>query len=469
MRDFLSLLERKGQLKRIKKVVDPDLELAAISDRVLGMGGPALLFENVVGSPVPVAVNLLGTVERVTWSMGLDSIEQLEKLGEKLSKLQNPAPPKNLKKTIEYGGLIWDLLKAFPDRELIPPCHQRILKGDLVDLDTLPLIRPWPGDAGKVITFGLVITKDPETKTPNVGVYRLQQQSKQTMTVHWLSVRGGARHLRKAAAMGKKLEIAIAIGVHPLLVMAAATPIPAQLSEWLFAGLYAGKGVHLTKCKTIDLEVPSHSEIVLEGTISPGEKMKDGPFGDHMGFYGGEEESPLIRIHCLTRRKNPIFLTTFSGRPPKEEAMLALALNRIYTPVLRQQVPEINDFFLPMESLSYKLAVISIKKAYPGQIIQYTVSPVFGMKIKWVTEITQVKRNSYFIDEQRFGPYSFWHHKHFIKEIDNGILMDDIIHYKIPFGFIGKILNKVYVQNKLNKIFKYRENKLNEIFGNYTN
>ena len=366
MRDFLSLLESKGQLKRIKKVVDPDLELAAISDRVLGMGGPALLFENVVGSPVPVAVNLLGTVERVTWSMGLDSIEQLEKLGEKLSNLQNPAPPKNLKKTIEYGGLIWDLLKAFPDRELIPPCHQRILKGDLVDLDTLPLIRPWPGDAGKVITFGLVITKDPETKTPNVGVYRLQQQSKQTMTVHWLSVRGGARHLRKAAAMGKKLEIAIAVGVHPLILMAAATPIPVALSEWLFAGLYSGKGVRLSKCKTIDLEVPSHSEFVLEGTITPGEEMNDGPFGDHMGFYGGIESSPLVRFHCITHRKDPIFLTTFSGRPPKEEAMLAIALNRIYTPILRRQINEVVDFFLPMEALSYKLAIISIKKSYPG-------------------------------------------------------------------------------------------------------
>ena len=366
MRAFLSLLERKGQLKRIKKAVDPDLELAAISDRVLGMGGPALLFENVIGSTVPVAVNLLGTVERISWSMGLDSVEQLEELGEKLSNLQNPEPPKNIKETIKYGGLIWDLLRAIPDRDLTPPCLHKVLKGDEVDLDKLPLIRPWPGDAGKIITFGLVITKDPETHTPNVGVYRLQQQSKQTMTVHWLSVRGGARHLRKAAAMGKKLEIAIAVGVHPLILMAAATPIPVALSEWLFAGLYSGQGVRLSKCKTIDLEVPSHSEFVLEGTITPGEEMNDGPFGDHMGFYGGVEASPLIRFNCITHRKDPVFLTTFSGRPPKEEAMLAIALNRIYTPILRRQITEIVDFFLPMEALSYKLAIISIKKSYPG-------------------------------------------------------------------------------------------------------
>tara|TARA_Y100001968_G_scaffold216374_1_gene199093 strand:+ start:59 stop:1258 length:1200 start_codon:yes stop_codon:yes gene_type:complete len=256
---------------------------------------------------------------------------------------------------------------ARPDLDLTPPCHQEIFEEENLNLDNLPLLRPWPGDAGKIITLGLVITKDPETKVPNVGVYRLQRQTSRAMTVHWLSVRGGAGHLRKAAALGQKLEVAVAIGVHPLLVMAAATPIPAQLSEWLFAGLYAGKGVHLARCKTIDLQVPSYSEIVLEGTITPGEEMIDGPFGDHMGFYGGEEASPLIRFHCMTQRKRPVFLTTFSGRPPKEEAILAIALNRIYTPILRQQVPEIVDFFLPMESLSYKVAIISIKKAYPGQ------------------------------------------------------------------------------------------------------
>jgi 4-hydroxy-3-polyprenylbenzoate decarboxylase len=180
-------------------------------------------------------------------------------------------------------------------------------------------------------------------------------------------VRGGARHLRKAAALGQPLEIAIAIGVHPLLVMAAATPIPVQLSEWMFAGLYGGEGVRLAKCKTVNLKVPSHSEVVLEGTITPGEELADGRFGDHMGFYGGVEDSPLVRIQCITQRRDPIYFTTFSGRPPKEDAMLAIALNRIYTPILRQQIPEIVDFFLPMEGLSYKLAVIAIDKAYPGQ------------------------------------------------------------------------------------------------------
>ncbi len=367
IRDFLALLEKRGQLRRISAPVNPDLELAAISDRVLALGGPALLFENVIGSSMPVAINLLGTLERVVWSMGLDRVEELEDLGHKLSLLQQPKPPKNLSETKEFAGVLWDLLKAKPDIDLTPPCHQVILNEEALNIDELPLIRPWPGDAAGVITLGLVITKDPETGIPNIGVYRLQRQSPKTMTVHWLSVRGGALHLRKAAAMGKKLEIAIAIGVHPILVMAAATPIPVQLSEWLFAGLYAGEGVRLTRCKTIDLQVPSHSEIVLEGTITPGEELPDGPFGDHMGFYGGVEKSPLIRFKCITKRRKPIFLATFSGRPPKEEAMLAIALNRIYTPILRQQIPEIVDFFLPMEALSYKLAVISIKKVYPGQ------------------------------------------------------------------------------------------------------
>ncbi|WP_094553803.1 UbiD family decarboxylase [Synechococcus sp. 1G10] len=367
LRGFLALLEQRGQLRRITAPVDPDLELAAIADRVLARGGPGLLFENVIGSPMPVAVNLLGTVERVVWSMGLERAEQLEDLGERLALLQQPRPPKGLREAVRFGGVLWDVVKARPDLDLLPPCHQQVFKGDQVNLDALPLLRPWPGDAGGVVTLGLVITKDPETGVPNVGVYRLQRQSSNTMTVHWLSVRGGARHLRKAAALGKPLEVAVAIGVHPLLVMAAATPIPVQLSEWLFAGIYAGEGVRLAKCKTLNLEVPSHSEVVLEGTIAPGEVLPDGPFGDHMGFYGGLEDSPLVRFHCVTQRRDPVFLTTFSGRPPKEEAMLAIALNRMYTPILRQQVPEIVDFFLPMEGLSYKLAVIAIDKAYPGQ------------------------------------------------------------------------------------------------------
>ena len=367
LRDFLQLLESRGQLRRITAPVDPDLEVAAISDRVLAMGGPALLFENVIGSPMPLAVNVLGTVERVAWSMGLEKVEELEALGSRLALLQQPRPPKGLKETAAFGRLLWDLVKARPDRDLTPPCRQVVLEGDNLNLNNLPFIRPWPGDAGRVITLGLVITKDPETGVPNVGVYRLQQQDACSMTVHWLSVRGGARHLRKAAQRGEKLEIAIALGVHPLLVMAAATPIPVQLSEWLFAGLYAGHGVHLSRCRTVNLDVPSHSEIVLEGTITPGETLLDGPFGDHMGFYGLEEPSPLVRFQCITHRRDPVMLTTFSGRPPKEEAMLAIALNRIYTPILRQQVSEICDFFLPMEALSYKLAVISIDKAYPGQ------------------------------------------------------------------------------------------------------
>jgi 4-hydroxy-3-polyprenylbenzoate decarboxylase len=367
LRGFLELLEQRGQLRRISAPVDPDLELAAIADRVLAAGGPALLFENVVGSTIPVAVNLMGTVERVLWSMGMEEAEELEALGERLALLQQPRPPKTLGETVRFGSVLLDVLKARPDLDLIPPCHQQVFKGESVNLDALPLLRPWQGDGGRIITLGLVITKDPENGTPNVGVYRLQQQSINTMTVHWLSVRGGARHLRKAAALGRPLEIAIAIGVHPLLVMAAATPIPVQLSEWLFAGLYAGEGVRLAKCKTVNLEVPSHSELVLEGTITPGEELADGPFGDHMGFYGGVEPSPLVRIQCITQRRDPIYFTTFSGRPPKEDAMLAIALNRIYTPILRQQIPEIVDFFLPMEGLSYKLAVIAIDKAYPGQ------------------------------------------------------------------------------------------------------
>ena len=367
LRGFIKLLEERGQLRRIEALVDPDLEIAEISNQMLRAGGPGLLFENVKGSPFPIAVNLMGTVERICWAMNMEDPLELEALGEKLAMLQQPKPPKKISQAIDFGKVLFDVVKAKPGKSFFPACQEVVIKEDALDLRELPLIRPYPGDAGKIITLGLVITKDCETGTPNVGVYRLQLQGKTTMTVHWLSVRGGARHLRKAAEQGKKLEVAIALGVDPLIIMAAATPIPVDLSEWLFAGLYGGAGVQLAKCKTLDLDVPADSEFVLEGTITPGEVLPDGPFGDHMGYYGGVEDSPLIRFHCLTHRKNPVYLTTFSGRPPKEEAMMAIALNRIYTPILRQQVSEITDFFLPMEALSYKAAIISIDKAYPGQ------------------------------------------------------------------------------------------------------
>jgi 4-hydroxy-3-polyprenylbenzoate decarboxylase len=367
LRGFIKLLEERGQLRRIGASVSSDLEIAEIANRMLQVGGPALLFENVQGAEFPVAINLMGTVERICWAMNLNKPEELEDLGRKLALLQQPKPPKKLSQAIDFGKVLFDVLKAKPNRNFFPACQQVVLEGDAVDLKKIPMIRPYAKDAGQIITLGLVITKDCETGTPNVGVYRLQLQSHNTMTVHWLSVRGGARHLRKAAQMGKKLEIAIALGVDPLIIMAAATPIPVDLSEWLFAGLYGGSGVQLAKCKTLDLEVPADSEIVLEGTITPGEVLPDGPFGDHMGYYGGVEDSPLVNFHCMTHRRDPIYLTTFSGRPPKEEAMMAIALNRIYTPILRQQVSEINDFFLPMEALSYKAAIISIDKAYPGQ------------------------------------------------------------------------------------------------------
>ncbi len=367
LRTFIERLEAKGQLRRITVPVDPDLEIAEIANRMLQAGGPALLFESVKDSDIPVAVNLLGTLERACWAFGMDSPKELETIGQKLALLYQPRPPKKFSQAVEMGKALFDVVKAKPDRDLFPPCQQVVLKGKEVDLRRLPLLRVYAGDAGKVITLGLMVTRDPETKIPNVGVYRLQLQSEQTATVQWLSVRGPSRHLRKAAERGEKLEVAIAIGVDPLLILAAATPLPIDLSEWLFAGLYGGKGVNLAKCKTVDLEVPATSEIVLEGTITPGETAIDGPAGDHIGYYGPiREEAPLLRFHCLTHRKNPIYLTSFSGRPPKEDAMMALALNRIYTPILRLQVPEIVDFFLPMETLSYKAAIISIDKAYPG-------------------------------------------------------------------------------------------------------
>lgn len=368
LRAFLTKLEERGQLRRITVPVDPHLEIAEIANRLLLSGGPALLFENVKGATMPLAINTLGTLERVCWSFGMEQPEELEAIGQKLALLYQPRPPKSFAQAIDLGKALFDVVKAKPDRDLFPPCHQVVLKNEAVDLTQLPLLKVYPGDASKVATLGLMVTRDPETKIPNVGVYRLQLQSQNTMTVQWLSVRGPSRHLRKAAERGEKLEVAIALGVDPLLILAAATPLPIDLSEWLFGGLYSGQGVHLAQCKTVNLQVPAQSEIVLEGTITPGETAADGPAGDHIGYYGPQrDDAPLIRFHCMTHRKNPVYMTTFSGRPPKEDAMMALALNRIYTPILRMQVPEIKDFFLPMEGLSYKAAIISIDKSYPGQ------------------------------------------------------------------------------------------------------
>ncbi len=368
LRAFLTKLEDRGQLRRITVPVDPHLEIAEIANRLLLSGGPALLFENVKGANMPLAINTLGTLERVCWSFGMEKPEELEEIGQKLALLYQPRPPKTFSQAIDLGKALFDVVKAKPDRDLFPACHQVVMKDEAVDLTQLPLLQVYPGDANKVATLGLMVTKDPESKIPNVGVYRLQLQSKNTMTVQWLSVRGPSRHLRKAAERGEKLEVAIALGVDPLLILAAATPLPIDLSEWLFGGLYGGQGVHLAQCKTVNLQVPALSEIVLEGTITPGETAADGPAGDHIGYYGPQrDDAPLIRFHCMTHRKNPVYMTTFSGRPPKEDAMMALALNRIYTPILRMQVPEIKDFFLPMEGLSYKAAIIAIDKSYPGQ------------------------------------------------------------------------------------------------------
>ena len=280
LRGFIKQLEDGGQLRRITALVDPDLEIAEIAQRMLQCGGPGLLFENVKGSSYPVAVNLMGTVDRITRAMNMDSVDELEALGKKLAILYQPRPPKKIKQAFDLGKVLFDVLKAKPDRDLFPPCQQVVLKGDEVDLNQIPMLKVYPGDAAKVLTLGLMITKDPETKITNVGVYRLQMQDKNTMTVQWLSVRGPTRHLRKAAEMGQPLEVAIAIGVDPMVIMAAATPLPIDLSEWLFAGIYNGTGIHLAKCKTVDLEVPADAEFVLEGTITPGETGIDGPAGD---------------------------------------------------------------------------------------------------------------------------------------------------------------------------------------------
>ncbi|NOY84655.1 MAG: menaquinone biosynthesis decarboxylase [Nitrospirae bacterium] len=367
LRQFMTFLENKGQLVRIKKEVDPHLEMTEIYDRVIKKDGPALLFENPKGSKIPVLLNLYGTVERV--ALGLDADEKgLLEIGEFLAFLQHPEPPKGFVDAVKHLPFYARILHLSPKKVKSAPCQEVVLKGDQIDLDTFPIQHCWPDDAAPLITWPLVVTHPPpgEEGKPNIGIYRMQKIDKKSAIMRWLSHRGGAEHYRQWMAKGEPMPVAVALGCEPAMTIAAVTPVPEQIGEFHFAGLLRKKQVELVKCKMSDLEVPATSEIIIEGEIHPGEMSDEGPHGDHTGFYNSVEPFPIFRVTCITHRKNPIYLSTTTGRPPREDAIIGLALNQIFLPILRQHFPEIIDFHLPMEACSYRFAVISMKKQYPG-------------------------------------------------------------------------------------------------------
>ena len=368
LRDFIAQLEEKGELKRIRVEVDPYLEMTEICDRTLRAKGPALLFEKVKGSNVPVLANLFGTPRRVAMGMGEESVEALHEVGKLLAFLKEPEPPKGMKDAWEKLPIFKQVLNMSPKEVNRAACQKVVIEKDDVDLGQIPVQTCWPGDAAPLITWGLVVTRGPLKERQNLGIYRQQVISKNRVIMRWLSHRGGALDFREWQQQhpGEPFPVAVALGADPATILGAVTPVPDNLSEYAFAGLLRGSKTEVTRCQLSDLQVPAFAEYVLEGFIYPDDMAPEGPYGDHTGYYNEVEEFPVFTIEKITHRKDPIYHTTYTGRPPDEPAILGLALNEVFVPILQKQFPEIVDFYLPPEGCSYRMAVVSMKKQYPG-------------------------------------------------------------------------------------------------------
>jgi 4-hydroxy-3-polyprenylbenzoate decarboxylase len=354
LRDFIAYLEQNGELKRISVEVDPVLEMTEICDRVLRASGPALLFENPKGSDVPVLANLFGTPQRVALGMGEDSVEALRGVGELLAFLKEPEPPKGMKDAWDKLPIFKQVLNMAPKVVTYAACQQEIIEGDAVDLSKYPIQLCWPEDAAPLITWGLVVTKGPHKPRQNMGIYRQQVIAKNRVIMRWLSHRGGALDFKEwqKEHPGERFPISVVLGCDPATILAAVTPIPDTLSEYAFAGLLRGSKTELVKCIGSDLQVPASAD--------------EGPYGDHTGYYNEVDQFPVFTVERITQRKNPIYHSTYTGRPPDEPAILGVALNEVFVPILKKQFPEIVDFYLPPEGCSYRMAVVSMKKQYPG-------------------------------------------------------------------------------------------------------
>jgi len=375
LRDFITQLEQMGELKRVSVPVSPHLEMTAVCDRTLQAGGPALLFEHPTGHTIPVLGNLFGTTRRVALGMGVKDMSELRQFGHVLATLKEPEAPKGFKELMGMGNLVKTLWSMAPKEQRSAPCQDVVWEGQDVNLAKLPVQYCWPGDAAPLITWGLVITRGPHKTRQNLGVYRQQVIAPNKVIMRWLAHRGGALDFRDHAKQnpGQPYPVCVALGTDPATILGAVTPVPDSLSEYQFAGLLRGSRTELVKALGSDLQVPASAEIVLEGHIYPDASHKsgfehalEGPFGDHTGYYNEQDWFPVFTIDRITLRHDPIYHSTYTGKPPDEPAMLALALNEVFVPLLQRQYPEITDFYLPPEGCSYRMAVVSIKKAYPG-------------------------------------------------------------------------------------------------------
>src|SRR6266436_3564404 len=374
LRDFIDRLEAASRLVRVAAPVSPYLEITEIQTRLLAESGPAALFENVAretggGYGMPVLVNLFGTVERVAWGMDREP-GGLREIGETLAFLKQPEPPGGWREALELLPLLRTVMAMRPRTVGTAPCQEIVLRGSEIDLSALPIQTCWPDEPAPLITWPLVVTKGPGTAREdgfNLGIYRMQVTGRDTTLMRWLRHRGGAQHHQRwRAAKREPLPAAVVIGADPGTIIAAVTPVPDTLSEYQFAGLLRGKRLDLVECRTVPLKVPAEAEIVLEGHVSLDEYGDEGAYGDHTGYYNAVEQFPVFRISAMTMRRDPIYLSTFTGRPPDEPSVLGEALNEVFVPLLQQQFPEIADFWLPPEGCSYRIAVLSIRKAYPG-------------------------------------------------------------------------------------------------------
>jgi len=368
LREFISYLEDRGELQRIPEPVSPHLEMTALSDKVLRAEGPALLFENPTGFDTPVLTNLFGTPKRVAYGMGEESLTALREIGKLLAYLKHPEPPEGFKDALNKLPMLKQVLSMSPKVTSRAPVQEVVLEGDEVNLEDLPIQHCWPGDVAPLITWGLVITKGPHQKRQNLGIYRQQVIAKNKVIMRWLAHRGGALDFKawQQENPGKPFPIAVALGTDPATTLAAVTPIPDTLSEYAFAGLLRGQKTRLANCISHDLQVPATAEIILEGYLYPDDMAPEGPYGDHTGYYNEVEHFPVMTITRITRRQKPIYHSTYTGRPPDEPAILGVALNEVFVPIIQKQFPEIVDFYLPPEGCSYRMAVVTIKKQYPG-------------------------------------------------------------------------------------------------------
>ncbi|WP_049722804.1 4-hydroxy-3-polyprenylbenzoate decarboxylase [Gilvimarinus polysaccharolyticus] len=368
LRDFIQQLEARGELKRISAEIDPNLEMTEICDRTLRAGGPALLFENPKGYNIPVLGNLFGTPERVALGMGEESVAALRDVGKLLAFLKEPEPPKGLKEAWQTLPIFKQVLNMAPKILKKAPCQEVILEGEAVDLDLLPIQTCWPGDAAPLVTWPLVITRGPLKERQNLGIYRMQKIAKNRLIMRWLSHRGGALDFRdwQLQHPGEPFPVAVALGADPATILGAVTPVPDSLSEYAFAGLLRGSKTEVVKAGSNELQVPASAEFILEGHIAPDDMAPEGPYGDHTGYYNEVDSFPVFTVTRITHRKDPIYHSTYTGRPPDEPAVLGVALNEVFIPLLQKQFPEIVDFYLPPEGCSYRLAVVTIKKQYPG-------------------------------------------------------------------------------------------------------